>query len=145
MLLYLDMCCYNRPYDNQSRQKIYLETEAKLFIQRKVKDGIFNIAWSYMLDYENSANPNIDAKVSIQKWESIASLVVLVSPETIVCAGELKKIGFGIKDSLHIACAIEAEAKYFLTVDKNILKKRDAVNEIIIISPVEFITLEDEI
>ena len=40
MLLYMDMCCFNRPFDEQVQQKIYLETEAKLFIQRKIKDGI---------------------------------------------------------------------------------------------------------
>jgi len=145
MLLYLDMCCFNRPFDNQSQQKIYLETEAKLFIQRKIKDGIFHIAWSYMLDYENTANPNIDAKQAIQKWESIASQIVIVSQEIIACAKKLQENGFSKKDSLHIACAIEIKAKYFRSVDKNILKKRNAVNEIIILNPVEFIAMEDEI
>jgi len=33
--LYLDNCCLNRPFDDQIQQRIYLETEAKLFIQRK--------------------------------------------------------------------------------------------------------------
>ncbi|MBW1650047.1 MAG: PIN domain protein [Deltaproteobacteria bacterium] len=145
MLLYMDMCCFNRPFDNQSQQKIYLETEAKLFIQRKIKDGVFDIAWSYMLDYENAANPNINAKQSIQKWESIASQIIFVSGEIIAYAEKLHKNGFGKKDSLHIACGIEIKAKYFLTVDKNILKKRNVVNDIIIINPIEFITMEDEI
>lgn len=31
--IYLDNCSYNRPYDNQSQMKIYLETQAKLHIQ----------------------------------------------------------------------------------------------------------------
>ena len=145
MLLYLDICCFNRPFDNQSHQKIYLETEAKLFIQRKIKDGIYNVVWSYILDYENTANPNIEAKQSIQKWESLASQIVLVSQGIIACARKLQGNGFGIKDSLHIACGIEIKAKYFLTVDKNILKKRNVVNEIVILNPVEFITMEDEI
>jgi len=30
--LYLDNCCFNRPFDNQKQLKIKLETEAKLFI-----------------------------------------------------------------------------------------------------------------
>lgn len=33
MRIYLDNCSYNRPYDNQSQMKIYLETQAKLHIQ----------------------------------------------------------------------------------------------------------------
>ena len=146
MLLYMDICCFNRPFDEQLQSKIYLETEAKLFIQSKIKDGLFSIAWSYMLDYENTANPNIDAKQSIQKWEHIASQIVLVSEKIIVYAKKLQASGFGVKDSIHISCAVEAKAKYFLTVDKNILKKRKTVNEdIIVLNPVEFIGMEEEI
>jgi len=31
--LYLDNCCFNRPYDDQSNLLNRMETEAKLFIQ----------------------------------------------------------------------------------------------------------------
>lgn len=31
MKIYLDNCCYNRPYDDQSQVRIQLETQAKLF------------------------------------------------------------------------------------------------------------------
>ncbi|KZX15294.1 hypothetical protein [Methanobrevibacter curvatus] len=30
MKLYLDVCCFNRPYDDQNQPKIELETIAKL-------------------------------------------------------------------------------------------------------------------
>ena len=30
--LYLDNCCFNRPFDDQSQLLVRLETEAKLFI-----------------------------------------------------------------------------------------------------------------
>ena len=33
MRVYLDNCCYNRPFDDQSQLKVRLETEAKLFVQ----------------------------------------------------------------------------------------------------------------
>ncbi len=32
--VYLDNCCYNRPYDDQNQPKVYLETQAKLLIQK---------------------------------------------------------------------------------------------------------------
>ncbi len=38
MKIYLDMCCYNRPYDDQSQIKIALETQSKLYIQHLIKD-----------------------------------------------------------------------------------------------------------
>jgi len=37
MRIYLDMCCFNRPYDDQSQARIRLETEAKMLLQQKVK------------------------------------------------------------------------------------------------------------
>ncbi len=32
--IYFDLCCYNRPFDNQSEIKIRLEADAKLCNQR---------------------------------------------------------------------------------------------------------------
>lgn len=39
MLLYLDNCCFNRPYDDQSHTQIFLETQAKLHIQESILTG----------------------------------------------------------------------------------------------------------
>ena len=36
--LYLDNCCYNRPYDEQTQFKILMETRAKLHIQAENLD-----------------------------------------------------------------------------------------------------------
>jgi hypothetical protein len=51
--LYLDNCCFNRPFDNQNQLKVYLETQAKLAIQEKIIAGEYELVWSYILDYEN--------------------------------------------------------------------------------------------
>ena len=45
------------------------------------------------------------------------------------------------KDALHIACAIEGKAEYFLTTDDKILKKGKHIKEIKIIDPIEFIKI----
>jgi len=37
--VYLDNCCFNRPYDEQANISIRLETEAKLYIQEEIKKG----------------------------------------------------------------------------------------------------------
>jgi hypothetical protein len=69
--IYLDNCCFNRPYYNQESLKIKLESDAKLYIQKKIKDGVLELVWSYMLDLENSDNPFEDRKNSIKKWKKI--------------------------------------------------------------------------
>ena len=35
--LYLDLCCFNRPFDDQSQTRVRLETEAKLALQEHVR------------------------------------------------------------------------------------------------------------
>ena len=39
MRVYLDNCCYNRPFDDQTQLKVRLETEAKLFVQQLMRTG----------------------------------------------------------------------------------------------------------
>jgi hypothetical protein len=39
MKLYLDNCCYNRPYDDQTQERIHLEGEAVLVIINKYKQN----------------------------------------------------------------------------------------------------------
>jgi len=52
--LYLDTCSLNRPYDDQSFLKIRLEAEAKTYIQQQILAAAYELAWSYILDYEVS-------------------------------------------------------------------------------------------
>ena len=56
MRVYLDNCCYNRPYDDQTQLRISLESQAKLYVQELIKDGKLGLASSYVLIYENSKN-----------------------------------------------------------------------------------------
>ena len=57
MRVYLDNCCFNRPYDNQSQIRISLETQAKLYIQDLIRNKELELATSYMLRFENEQNP----------------------------------------------------------------------------------------
>jgi len=143
--IYLDLCCFNRPFDNQHHKKIYTETEAKLYIQEKLKERVYCLIWSYILDFENNANPNKDARESIQKWEKIACDIVFESEKLKHFAGVLYNKGLGIKDALHVASAVEGRADYFFTVDKRILNKRSLIEEVRIINPVEFIAMEHKV
>jgi hypothetical protein len=43
MRLYLDHCCFNRPYDDQSSLVVYLESEAKLSVQRKIVERVYDL------------------------------------------------------------------------------------------------------
>ena len=43
MKLYLDNCCFNRPFDDQSQLRIRLETEAKSDYFLTTDDGIIKL------------------------------------------------------------------------------------------------------
>ena len=52
MRIYLDNCCFNRPFDDQGQAKVKLEAEAKMTIQSRVLNGELELAWSSVLDVE---------------------------------------------------------------------------------------------
>ena len=137
--IYLDNCCFNRPYDDQLQLLIHLETEAKLFIQQAVLQKTFELAWSYMLDYENAANPYQNRRLSISKWKKKAVVDIDVSDTVVAHAKEIMRQNIKNKDALHIACAIEAKCDYFLSTDKKLLKA--TIDKINIMSPIDFIKI----
>lgn len=57
MVIYLDSCCYNRPYDTADQLTVVLEAQCKLYIQQLVKDGFITLVSSYMVRYESGQNP----------------------------------------------------------------------------------------
>lgn len=136
--LYLDNCCFNRPFDDQTQLKIHLETQAKLYVQQKILNGEFSLVWSYILEYENMQNPFEIRKNSIILWKDIAKENIIESDSILQYAETLLPKGIKTKDALHIACAVFSACDYFLTTDKKLLYT--PISEINIISPVEFIT-----
>ena len=135
--VYLDCCCFNRPYDDQSFLTIKLESEAKLFVQKEITLGTFELVWSYILDYENSFNPYEERRDAIDKWKALAIADIDYSDEIIAMGKSLMDVGLKSKDALHISCAINGECDYFLTTDKRILNKQ--IPGITVMNPVDFV------
>ncbi len=139
MRIYLDNCSLNRPYDDQSQLKIHLESEAKLWVQDEILRGRFELAWSYILEIENNQNPYLERKESIGTWQSLAVIDIEASEELLNQAKIIQSTGIKELDSLHIASAIMTNCVVFLTTDKGIIKKKDKINKIRIMNPVDFI------
>ncbi|MDR2175134.1 MAG: hypothetical protein LBO82_04255 [Synergistaceae bacterium] len=135
--VYLDNCCFNRPYDAQTSILIRLETDAKLHIQELIRAGEIELAWSFVLDYENGANPFEEIRDRIAVWKEIAVIDCGYSETIRQDAQELMKLGLRQKDAAHVACAISASAEFFLTTDKKILNK--PIARIAVVNPIDFI------
>lgn len=143
MRIYLDMCCYNRPYDDQSQLKIAMETLSKLNIQNQIKQQKLELITSYMLRYECSNNPFEMRRNTIYDFinkntYAYAYVGTEHQVEIETKATEIMKTGIKFKDACHVASAIFAGCKYFISTDKRLLKFHTA--EIKMVTPIEFIT-----
>jgi len=137
MKIYLDNCCFNRPFDDQASLIICLETEAKLHVQELVRQGELELLWSFVLDYENGQNPFEEVRNRIAEWKTLAVADCNLSDEIAVKASGLMKLGLKQMDASHVACAIHLGANYFLTTDKKVLNKQ--ITEIECLNPIDFI------
>ena len=135
--LYLDNCCYNRPFDDQSQQKIHLETEAKLFIQTDIRSKKYSMVWSYMLDIENRDNPYDERRNAIEPWKGLAAEYCPSSDEILSNGKTIMAQGIKPNDALHLSCAVKSGCDYFITTDSGILNK--SIANIKIRNPVDFI------
>jgi len=137
--MYLDNCCFNRPFDDQRQTRVRLEAEAKLCIQEHIRSGTLELVWSYMLDFENAANPFEERRTTISGWRQYATMdveeTVMILQRATILAGR----GLKAKDALHIACAIAGECTYFVTTDDNLLKRRQDIQDVTVIDPTAFV------
>ena len=137
--IYLDNCCFNRPFDDQSKIRVRLESEAKLKIQDDIVEEKFELVWSYILEAENKANPFEERTNAIADWKKQAIVKIKENKLILDKAKYLKEIGLRSKDAIHISCSISAGCHYFLTTDDKILSKRSLIEVVTVIDPIGFI------
>lgn len=146
MRVYLDMCCYNRPYDDQSQIKVSLETQAKLHIQDLIQKKHLELVTSYMLRYECGQNPYEMRRRAIMQFVDThaTAYVGLERKDKIVSmATEIMSTGIKFKDACHVASAVYANCEYFISTDKRLLKYK--TDQIKLVNPIDFVTrTEDE-
>lgn len=125
MRIYLDNCCYNRPYDDQTNITNSLETQAKLEIQNLIRLGKYDLGVSYMLYYEVDNSPYKAQADVIRRFIQDHAAVYVgdeVEKEVEDKAAEIQKTGVKYKDACHVASAILSDCEYFITTDKRLLK-----------------------
>ena len=140
MKIYLDNCCFNRPYDDQTQIRISLETQAKLYVQDLVKKKKVDLVTSYVLWYENSQNPYETKRTAIGEFIQMNSIEYIDSDKADVIkakAEEIMKTGIKMKDAYHVACAIYLSCDCFLTTDDRLLKYH--TSDIQMLNPIDFI------
>ena len=123
MKIYLDVCCLNRPFDDQAQDRIHLEAEAILSILNHSRTAGWSVIGSDAIDFEISRIPDLDKRVMVQILSTMHDAHVKVDAGVEKRAFELKRLGLKPLDALHVACAEKTRAEVFLTTDDNLLNK----------------------
>lgn len=139
MRVYLDNCCYNRPFDEQSQLKVRLETEAKLRIQQMMRSGTVEYVWSDMLVVEAEDCPDMDKQEKILSWRHGACSFVEITPEIERNASWIMELGVKNADAIHLACAASAKCDWFFTTDRGILSKVRNLGMMRVANPLHFV------
>jgi predicted nucleic acid-binding protein len=121
--------------------KVRLETEAKLYLQGRVRSGALDLAWSYILDFEISESPFEDKKRAILPWKEIAKVYCPSSDDVLKLGRDIMYLGVKPKDALHLACAIKMNCDYFITTDSGLTNKN--IPDIRIANPIDFVRTEN--
>jgi predicted nucleic acid-binding protein len=136
--IYLDTSAYNRPFDDQTQPKIFLETQAVAIILQMLETGAIELISSSVLEYENSRNPSLMNQAAMNRYLQMAALRQEVNEEIRQRAEQLEHNGVKAMDALHVACAEAAKSDYFITCDKRLINRCLALM-MKVINPVDFV------
>ncbi len=119
MVLYLDMCCIKRPFDDQSQPRIRLESEAVLTMLA-AESAALRFVRSAALFLDNEQNPLPFRAARVRRWlgaaEPVADAAAIASR-----ADGLTNLGLKPFDALHVASAEAAAADLFVTCDDRLV------------------------
>ena len=138
--IYLDNCCYSRPFDDLSQVKIKNESDAKMFIQSLIKFDSVSLYSSFMLLNEINDNPYTSIKEHVLRFVTEYSSFHVSKAkenEVIPLSNEIMKTGIKKKDATHLACSLIAKCDYFITTDGCVTKYK--TDKIKILNPIDFV------
>ena len=118
MIIYLDNCCYNRPFDDQTQERIHLESEVILTVLKMGQTKRVIIVGSEILELEINRMQDENKKQRVLDLYSVANMRIPYTERIRKRSAEIMSISqIRTFDSLHIAIAEEANADVLLTTD----------------------------
>ena len=140
MKIYLDVCCINRPFDDQTEERIRMESEAVLAILKRCLLE-WTLIGSEAIDYEISRIPDAERRRKVEQIASISREKTIVDESIVSRAREIQMQGLTPMDALHLACA-ERSADIMLTTDDEILRaaiRMSADIKVIVMNPARWL------
>jgi len=145
MLIYMDCCCLNRPTDDQTLDKIRIESDVILSILYKCLYGSWRLIGSDVIEYEISKTPDLYKRNRVLDLYKIKKENIILNDSILKRADEMQKYGMKPVDSLHFASAEYGTATVLLTVDKDFIYKSKKINSSIkVVNPINWFMEEIE-
>ena len=120
--IYLDNCVLNRPFDDQSQERVRLETEAIILLLSRLERKEMTWLGSRALEIEIERAPDSEQQSRLRRVTEFVTPTVEIGEKELMRASELQKLGFVGFDAVHLACAESGKADVFLTTDDRLLK-----------------------
>ena len=120
--VYLDVCCLNRPFDDQQQDRVHLEAEAVLLILKRCEAGEWQWISSAVVSYEVDNIPNQERRNRLKEILRGAREIQPLTNTAVERGEELKGLGLKTYDALHVACAEYAAVEVLLTTDDRLVR-----------------------
>lgn len=78
-IIYFDVCCLNRPFDDQTQERIKLESEAVLSILSGCEVGKWALLNSEVIDFEVSLISDFERRLKIMSLLTLASQKIVLN------------------------------------------------------------------
>jgi predicted nucleic acid-binding protein len=141
MIIYIDTCCYGRPFDRPRTPEIRAEAKAIDAIITTCKTGGHRIIGSAIVSFEIAQIPNADVREKIETYYNGA-----IAESVPVATGRgradfFEAHGVGEMDAAHLATAEDAGVDFLLTVDADFIRKcnQNKLSTAIVINPLYFL------
>ena len=143
MIVYPDICCLKRPFDDQTKPRIAVETTAVLGLLQEIADGHLQAVRSSLHDLENSHNPDTRRAAAVAAWLDQLNAIGPTPSDVIRRGNEIRTaLGLGAFDALHLAWAENLQASHFVTVDDRIIiksKRQAHIINVKVVGPMEML------
>ena len=142
--LYFDVCTLCRPFDDQNKMRIHLETDAFYLILQNIINGKFEMIVSPVHFKEIEAIKDMRERVEILAIiKNYGVIPVYDLTKARNRAEYLYSSKFGVADAAHIAFA-EQSSDYFISCDDKLLQKSKRIKiNVSTANPVNFCIKED--
>ena len=128
-IIYLDNCCYNRPFDDQMQERIHLESEAVLTILKMGQMKKVISVGSEVLELEINRMMDENKKLKVLDLYNVAEMHIPYTDKIKKRSADIVSVSdIRTFDSLHIAAAEEANADVLLTTDDRFEKMAEKLD-----------------